>query len=68
MNCNSGWDVEHCVGTSRRKFNLKPAKIPYITMWQHWLGIAKPEKAFRLILNAFKKVAIDFFLTEFSTD
>jgi len=31
-----------------------PAKIPYITMWQYWLGNTKPKKAFRLILNAFK--------------
>jgi len=34
---------------------LKAAKIPYTTMWQHWLVNTKPKKAFRLILNAFKK-------------
>jgi len=32
------------------------AKIPYITIWQYWLGNTKPKKAFRLILNAFKKL------------
>jgi len=30
-------------------------------MWQYWLGKTKPKKAFKLILNAFKKVATDFF-------
>jgi len=25
-------------------------------MWQYWLGNTKPKKAFRLILNAFKKL------------
>jgi len=33
-----------------------PAKIPYIMMWQYWLGNNKPKKAFRLILNTFKKL------------
>jgi len=45
-----------------------PAEIPYITIWQYWLGNTKPKKAFRLI----QKVATEFFLkiylTEFSTD
>jgi len=52
-------DVEDCGGASRRKFTLKPTKIPYIMIWQHWLGNTKPKKAkkaFRLILNAFKKL------------
>jgi len=31
-------DVEDCRGAPRRKLILKPAKIPYITMWQYWLG------------------------------
>jgi len=48
-------DVEDCGGAPRKKFTLKPAKIPYITIWQYWLVNAKPKKAFRLILNAFKK-------------
>jgi len=58
-------------GTPQRKFTLKPAKIPYITMWQHWLGNTKPKIAFRLILNAFKKLLQNLkknYLTEFSTD
>jgi len=46
-------DVEDCGDAPWRKFVLKPAKIPYITMWQYWLGSTKP---FRLILNAFKKL------------
>jgi len=27
-------DVEDCGGAPQRKFTLKPAKIPYITIWQ----------------------------------
>jgi len=64
-------DIEDCGGTPRRKSTLKPAKILYITMWQYWLGNIKPKKAFRLILNAFKKLLQNFkniYLTEFSTD
>jgi len=48
-------DVEDCGGTPRRK--SKPAKIPYITMW---LGNTKPKKAFKLILNTFKKLLQNF--------
>jgi len=40
--------------------SLKPAKIPYIMMWPHWLGNTKPKKAFRLILNDFKKLLQNF--------
>jgi len=29
-------------------------------MWQSWLGNTKPQKAFKLILNAFQKVATEF--------
>jgi len=47
-------DVKDCGGTQQRKFTLKPAKIPYTTMWQHWLGNTKPKKAYRLILNTVK--------------
>jgi len=39
-------------------------------MWQYWLGNTKPKKAFRLILNAFKKLLQNFKKndwTEFST-
>jgi len=53
-------DVEDCRGAPRRKFTLKPAKIPYIMMWQSWLGNTKPKKAFRLILNPFKKLLQNF--------
>jgi len=49
-------DVEDCGGAPRRKSTLKPAKIPYITIWQYWLGNTKPKKAYRLILNTFKKL------------
>jgi len=53
-------DVEDCVGAPWRKSTLKLAKIPYITMWQYWLGNTKPKKAFRLNLNAFKKLLLNF--------
>jgi len=53
-------DVQDCGGTPQRKFTLKPAKIPYITIWQYWIGNLKPKKAFRLILNAFKKLLLNF--------
>jgi len=49
-------DIKDCGGTQQRKFTLKPAKIPYKTIWQYWLGNTKPKKAFRLILNTFKKL------------
>jgi len=58
-------------GAPQRKFTLKPTKIPYITMWQYWFGNTKPNKAFRLILNAFKKLLQNLkknYLMEFSTD
>jgi len=61
-------DVEDCGGTPRKNSPQKPAKIPYIMMWQHWLGNTKPKKAFTLILNAFKKLLQNFYWTEFSTD
>jgi len=70
MNHNSR-DVEDCGGAPQRRSTLKPAKIPYITMWQYWLGNTKPKKAFRLILNTFKKLLQNLkkkYLTEFSTD
>jgi len=35
-------------------------------MWQHWLGNTKPKKAFRFVLNAFKKLLKNY-LMEFST-
>jgi len=39
----------------------KPATIPCMTMWQYWLGgKTKPKKAFRLMLNAFKKLLQKF--------
>jgi len=44
-------DIEDCGGAPRRISTLKPAKIPYITIWQYWLGNTKPKKAFRLILK-----------------
>jgi len=38
-------DVEDCGGAPRRKSTLKPVKIPYITIWQYWLGnILSPKK------------------------
>jgi len=61
-------DVEDCGGAPQTKFTLKPAKIPYITMWQYWLGNTKPNKADP---KCFQKVATEFeknYLTEFSTD
>jgi len=64
-------DIKDCGGTPRRKFTLKPAKIPDITIWQDCLGNTKPKKAFGLILNAFKKLLQNFkiiYLTGFSTD
>jgi len=39
---------------------LKQAKIPYITIWQYWLGNTKAKKAFKLILNTFKKLLQNF--------
>jgi len=59
-------DVEDCGGAPRRKFALKPAKIPYITMRQYWLGNTKPKndpKHFQKVVTDLKKN-----LTEFSTD
>jgi len=53
-------DVEDCGGTPRRKSTLKSVKIPNITIWQYWLGNTKPKKAFRLILNTFKKFLQNF--------
>jgi len=53
-------DVKDCEGTPQRRFTLKPAKIPYIMIWQYWLGNTKPKKAFRLILNALKKLLQNF--------
>jgi len=53
-------DIDNCGGAPWRKFTLKPAKIPYITIWQYWLGNTKPKKAFRLILNPFKKLLQNF--------
>jgi len=38
----------------------KPAKIPYITMRQHWLGNTKPKKSFQIDLKRFQKVATEF--------
>jgi len=63
-------DVKDCGDAPRRKFTLKPAKIPYITIWQYWLGNTKSKKAFKLILNTFKKLLQNLkkYLTEFSTD
>jgi len=65
-------DVEDCGGAPRRKFPLKPAKIPYIKMWQYWLGNTKPKKSFQIDPKHFQKVATEFikktYLTEFSTD
>jgi len=46
-------------------------QILYITIWQYWLGNTKPKKAFRLILNAFKKLYRIFkkcYSMEFSFD
>jgi len=53
-------DIKDCGGAPRRKFTLKPAKIPCITIWQYWLGNTKPKKAFRLILNTLKKLLQNF--------
>jgi len=41
LSCHSR-DVKDCGGAPRRKFTLKPARIPYIKIWQHWLGNTKP--------------------------
>jgi len=53
-------DVEDCGGAPRRKSTLKPTNFSYITIWQHWLGNTKHIKAFRLILNPFKKLLQNF--------
>jgi len=53
-------DVEDCGGTSQRKFTLTQAKIPYITMWQDWLGNTKPPKNFQIDPKCFQKVATGF--------
>jgi len=50
-------DVEDCGGAPRRKFTLKPAKIPYLMIWQYQLGNAKPKKADP---KRFQKVATEF--------
>jgi len=44
MTALSSRDVKDCGGAPRRKSTLKPAKIPYITIWQYWLGNTKPKK------------------------
>jgi len=72
--CLSSWttlvvnsrDVEDCGGAPQRKSTLKPAKITYITMWQYWLGNTKSKKAFRLILNPFKKLLQNFLKKSFT--
>jgi len=66
-------DVEDCGGAPRRKFTLKLAKTPYITIWQHWLGTeySVSPKNFQIDPKRFQKVATEFkknYLTEFSTD
>jgi len=64
-------DVRDCGGAPRKKSTLKPANFSYITIWQYWLGNTKTKKAFRLILNPFKKLLQNLkknYLTEFSTD
>jgi len=53
-------DVEDCGGALQRKFTLKPAKIPYITIWQYWLGNTKPKKSFQIDPKRFQKVATEF--------
>jgi len=62
-------DIEDCGGAPRRKFTLKPAKIPYITIWQYWLGNIL---SFQIDPKHFQKAATEFkkknYLTEFSTN
>jgi len=70
MNHNSGSycsrDIEDCGSAPWRKFTLKPTTIPYMMMWQYWLGKTKPQRSF---LNAFKKLLQNKKkLMEFSTD
>jgi len=69
------WYVNHnsedCGGTPRRKFPLKPAKIPYITMWQYWFGNTKPKDWFQKVATEFKKklfYGIFYWLTDWLTD
>jgi len=49
-------DIEDCGGAPRRKSTLKPAKIPYITMWQYWLGNTKLKNAFKIATEFRKKM------------
>jgi len=39
------------------KIYLKPAKIPYIMMWEHWLDNTK---SFQIDPKCFQKVATEF--------
>jgi len=48
------------VGAPQRKSTLKPAKIPYITMWQYWLGNTKPKKSFQIDPKHFQNVVTKF--------
>jgi len=51
-------DIKDCGGAPRRNFTLKPAKIPYIMMWQYWLGNTKSmQKSFQI--DRFQKVATE---------
>jgi len=45
------WGVHHEENSS---------KIPYITIWQHWLGNTKPKKSFQIDPKRFQKVATEF--------
>jgi len=47
-------DVKDCGGTPQRKFTLKPAKIPYIMIWQYC------QKSFQIDPKRFQKVATEF--------
>jgi len=59
------------VGRTMKKIHLKTNQNSLHNDMTVWLGNTKPKKAFRLILNAFKKLLENFkkiYLTEFSTD
>ena len=55
MNHNSGDDEE--VGVAQKvKSPKNQPQFSQTTMGQYWLAKTKPKQAFRLILNAFKKL------------
>jgi len=34
---------------------ISPINEPHTTVWQYWLGIAKPKNVFRLLTDAFSQ-------------